>query len=83
MTDGGAVFQPGARRAPVPLRPRSVYAGLDAFGDGTAPCSRAARVAVIRARVGRPELTCVKAIGKRRITTPDNFAGGQGPDGRG
>jgi hypothetical protein len=34
MTDGGAVFQPGARRAPVPLRPRSVYAGLDAFGDG-------------------------------------------------
>ena len=34
MTDGGAVFQPGARRAPVPLRPRSVYTGLDAFGDG-------------------------------------------------
>ena len=34
MTDGGAVFQPGTRRAPVPLRPRSVYAGLDAFGDG-------------------------------------------------
>src|SRR5579863_895230 len=34
MTDGGALFQPGARRAPVPLRPRSVYAGLDAFGDG-------------------------------------------------
>ena len=34
MTDGGAVFRPGAGRAPAPLRPRSVYAGLDAFGDG-------------------------------------------------
>jgi hypothetical protein len=34
MTDGGAVFRPATGRAPAPLRPRSVYAGLDAFGDG-------------------------------------------------
>jgi hypothetical protein len=34
MTDGGAVFRPNTGRAPVPLRPRSVYAELDAFGDG-------------------------------------------------
>jgi len=45
MTDGGAVFQPGTGRAPVPLRPRSVYAGLDAFGDGDGAVLVESRVA--------------------------------------
>jgi hypothetical protein len=45
MTDGGAVFQPGARRGPVPLRPRSVYAGLDAFGEGDGAVLIESRVA--------------------------------------
>ena len=34
MTDGGAVFQPGAEEVTVPFRPRGVYAGYRAFGGG-------------------------------------------------
>lgn len=34
MTDGGSALQPGAEGAPAPFRPRSAYAGHEAFGDG-------------------------------------------------
>jgi len=32
MTDGGAVFQPGERESPVPIRPRGTFAGHEVFG---------------------------------------------------
>jgi hypothetical protein len=34
MTDGGTAFQPGAGETPAPFRPRSGYAGHEAFGQG-------------------------------------------------